>query len=139
MDIVFSTMDRKEVLNLPIIPENLEISFPHHNETFSTINHGDVLLFGKPGLKSISFTSWFPNDERSYPFAKSNVKAKEGKEFFVRNKRLNKPIRIVITHQNGWTVHNELYAIDAFTFGFDRAGDTTYSLDLKQFVEKKVT
>lgn len=32
----------------------------------------------------------------------------------------------------------ELYAIDDFTFGFDRAGDMTYSLSLEQFVAKQV-
>lgn len=136
MDIIFSADNRKETLHLPIIPEELDVSFPHNNEVFTTIDGGDINLIGKPGLKSISFASWFPMKE--YPFAKSSVLAPECKEFFVKWKRLRKPIRVLIINKNGYTFHNELYAIDDFTFGYDRVGDMTYSLKLSQFVEKQV-
>lgn len=136
MDIVFSAENRKEVLHAPIIPEAMQISFPHVNQTIQTINDGEINIIGLPGLKAISFSSWIPN--RKYSFAKSSVLAPQAKEFFTKWKRKRRPIRIVITSNNGWEIHNELYAIEDFTFGFDKVGDMTYSLSLKQFVPKQV-
>lgn len=136
MDIVFSAENRKETLHLPIIPETIDIAFPHNNQVFSTIEDGDINLIGMQGLKSISFSSWFPMKE--YYFAKSKVTGEEGKAFLTKWKRKRRPIRIVITNKNGLELHNELYAIESFDFGFDRTGDMTYSLNLKQFITKQV-
>ena len=136
MDIIISDQNRTETIQLPIIPERLDVSFPHNNEVFSTVDGGDINLIGRPGLKSISLSSWLPGKE--YPFAKSNLQMYEGKEFFVKYKRIRKPIRVVIISNSGYTYHNELYTIENFTFGYDRAGDMTYTLDLTQFVPSKV-
>lgn len=136
IDIVFSAENRSETLHLPIIPETLDISFPHQNMTISTISDGDVNLIGMPGLKTISFSSWFPM--KTYQFAKSSVTGVEGKAFLTKWKRKRRPIRVVVINKNGIELHNELYAIENFTFGYDRAGDMTYSLNLKQFVSKQV-
>ena len=137
MDIFISSENRKEVLQLPIIPEELSVKFPHNNQTFSTISVGDIKLIGMPGLKTIEgLTGWFPM--REYSFAKSSLMGTEAKEFFVNWKRKRRPIRVIIINNAGYEFHNELYAIDEFTFGFDRAGDMTYSLALEQFVAKQV-
>ncbi|AVK82458.1 hypothetical protein C3943_02295 [Lysinibacillus sp. B2A1] len=137
MDIFVSSEDRKEVLQLPIIPTDLSVKFSHNNQTFSTISAGDIKLIGMAGLKAISIDSWFPM--REYSFAKSPLLGTEAKEFFVKWKRKRRPIRIVIVNNAGYEFHNELYAIEEFTFGYDRVGDMTYSLSLEQFVPKKVT
>ena len=63
----------------------------------------------------------------------------EGKEFFVKYKRIREPIRVVVINKNGYTFHNELYVIEEFTFGYDRAGDMTYTVNLKQFVPSRVS
>lgn len=137
MDIILSNEQRTETLHLPIIPEDLEVSSPHNNEVFSTVDGGDINLVGRPGLKSIPLSSWFPMKE--YPFAKSSVLAPEGKEFFEKYKRTRSPIRVVIISKSGYTFHNELYVIEEFVFGYDRTGDMKYTVNLKQFVPKKVT
>lgn len=137
MDIFVSDENRKEVLQLPIIPDNFEgVKFPHNNQVFQTISDGDIKLIGMPGLKSIPLNSWFPMKE--YPFAKSPLMGTEAKEFFVKWKRKRRPIRVIIVNNNGYEFHNELYAIEEFTFGYDRAGDMTYSLALEQFIPKQV-
>ena len=137
MDIIFSAEDRSETLQLPIIPEELKVSFPHNNEIFSTVDAGDINLIGRPGLKSLTIDCWFPM--REYPFAKSSVLAPEAKEFFVKYKRQRKSLRVVVINNGGYSFHNELYAIDEFTFGYDRVGDMPYSLKLTQYVPKQVT
>ncbi|EON70454.1 hypothetical protein [Lysinibacillus sphaericus] len=136
MDIVFSDENRNEILHAPIIPVELEVSFPHNNQVVSTINGGDINLIGQAGLKSLTFSSWFPI--REYSFVKSKVLAPEAKEYFVKWKRQRKPIRVVITSKGGWEIHNELYTIEEFNFGYDRVGDMTYTLKLTQFVRKQV-
>ena len=137
MNVIFSSEDRSETLQLPITPESLEIDFPHNNETFSTIDNGDITLVGRAGLKTISISSWFPM--KPYSFTKSDALAPECKEFFVKYKRERKPLRIVIYNNEGYTYHNETYVIDEFTFGFDRVGDMTYTLSLKQYVYSRVS
>lgn len=137
MDIVISNRNRTEILVLPFIPQDLEVSFPHNNEVFTTVDAGDVNLIGRPGLKRISLSSFFP--KKAYPFAKSAVLMAEGKEFFVKYKRTREPIRVVITNNEGYTFHNDLYVIENFTFGYDRIGDMIYTVDLAQFVASKVT
>ena len=137
MDIIFSEENRSETLQLPIIPAELQVSFPHNNEVFSTVDAGDINLIGRPGLKSLTIDSWFPM--REYTFAKSSVQGAEAKEFFVKYKRQRRPLRAVIINNAGYTLHNDLYAIEEFTFGYDRVGDMTYSLKLTQYVPKQVT
>lgn len=136
MEIVFSADNRKETLHLPIIPEIFEVSFPHKIETIETIAAGEISVIGKPQLKSISFDCWAPS--KPYSFAKTSVLAPEMKEFFVKWKRKGKPLRIVITSDKGWEIHNELYAIANFAFGLDVVGDMPYKLELTQFVPKQV-
>lgn len=136
MDIFVSSEDRKEVLQLPIIPKELDIKFPHNNQTVSTTSAGDIKLIGMPGLKGFVIQSWFPMKE--YSFAKSSLLGIEAKEFFVKWKRKRRPIRVVIVNTNGYEFHNELYAIEQFIFGYDPVGDMTYTLDLEQFVRKQV-
>lgn len=136
MDIFVSSEDRKEVLQLPIIPKELDIKFPHNNKTISTTSAGDIKLIGMPGLKGIVLKSWFPMKE--YSFAKSPLLGIEAKEFFVKWKRKRRPIRIVIVNNNGYEFHNELYAIDEFIFGYDVVGDMAYTLDLGQAPRKQV-
>lgn len=137
MDIFISSENRKEVLQLPIIPPDFSgVKFPHDNKTFTTIDAGDIKLIGKEKLKAITLNSWFPMKE--YSFAKSPLLGTEAKEFFVKWKRKRRPIRVVIVNNAGYEFHNELYAIEEFTFGYDRVGDMTYSLILEQFIPKQV-
>lgn len=130
MEIVFSANNRKDILHLPIIPEELEISFPHNNVVIDTATGGQLKIFGEAGLKAISYSSWCPMNN-SPNYAKSKVLAPRLKEFFTQWKRKKKPIRIVITYKSGYELHNEEYAIDEFVFGYDRMGDLTYSLSLE--------
>ena len=62
MDIFLSTKDRKQVIQLPIVPAELKIQDTVNNETFTTVNQGDIKLLGLRGLKSISFDSFFFHD-----------------------------------------------------------------------------
>jgi hypothetical protein len=132
MNIVFSANNRKETLKLPIVPPELEWDYPQKNETFDTIERGEINLIGLPGLTTLSITSFFPM--KSYRFAKSKVLGKEAISFFIRWKKKRQPIRIVITSKSGLELLNISVSIERFVYGPDRTGDIKYTLDLREYV-----
>lgn len=130
MYIFLSTKDRKQVIQLPIVPAEFKIQDTVNNETFTTVNQGDIKLLGLRGLKSISFDSFFPMKE--YPFSRN--KDMFGWEYVeIIDSWIDKriPIRIVA----GSTI-NILMSIDSFEYGQqDGSGDIYYSLELSEFKE----
>lgn len=134
MDIFLSTKDRKQVIRLPIVPAELKIQDTVNNETFTTVNQGDIKLLGLRGLKSISFDSFFPVKEYSF----SRNKDMFGWEYVEIidawiEKRM--PIRIV-----AGSAINILMSIDSFEYGLqDGSGDVYYNLSLSEFKEIKLT
>jgi len=128
MDIFLSINNREQVLKLPVVPEVFEISKPHKNEVFETVNQGDLKLIGLAGLKSIAFNSFFP--VRNYPFLRD--KTYKGFEYVYildtwRARRL--PIRIIITE----TPINMPCVIDDFSYRIGPSGDLYYSIVLGEF------
>lgn len=137
MDVVFSADDRSDVLVIPIPPSEMEIGFPHNNINIDTADGSTLKILGNPSLKSVAFSSWVPVT-RAYSFMQSNVYAPRLKEFFVKYKREKKPVRLVLTYSNGYELHNELYAIEEFNFGYNRTGDMTYTLKLESLGDNRV-
>lgn len=136
MDIVLSYNNMAEVLTLPVVPSDFSLLFnPRQNEEFDIIgssgNIGKLNIPGLRGLKVLSIVSFFPN--KHYPFAKSKIMG--GQCINMINKWANSrnPIRIIVTH-NGFEMLNMACLIENFEYGIDRAGDNSYTLELKEFV-----
>lgn len=131
MDIFLSTMDRKQIIQLPIVPAEFKIPSPVSNEVFTTINQGDIKLLGRRGLKSLTIDSFFPS--KVYPFSRSNKYF--GWEYYEIiegwiDKRM--PIRLIMSN----TPINMLMTIENFEAGLqDGSGDVYYSLALSEFKE----
>ncbi|AHN20309.1 hypothetical protein [Lysinibacillus varians] len=131
MDIFLSTMDRKQIIQLPIVPAEFKIPSPVNNEVFTTINQGDIKLLGRRGLKSLTIDSFFPS--KVYPFSRSNKYF--GWEYYEIiegwiDKRM--PIRLIMSN----TPINMLVTIENFEPGLqDGSGDVYYSLALSEFKE----
>ncbi|UPW82723.1 hypothetical protein [Lysinibacillus sp. Ag94] len=131
MDIFLSTMDRKQIIQLPIVPSEFKIPSPVNNETFTTINQGDIKAIGRRGLKSLPIETFFPS--KVYPFSRDTTyfgwEYVEIIESWI-DKRF--PIRVVISG----TPINVLMTIDNFEYGLqDGSGDVYYSLALSEFKE----
>jgi hypothetical protein len=131
IDIVFSANNFEEMVKIPILPPDFEISIPRKNEEFETIQQGAINLIGLRGLKTISLQSFFPTN--IYSFAKDKKSGWEYVNFF--NKWANKrvPIRIIVTNKYGHEIMNMACTVENFTYGQDRAGDIPYTLDIKEF------
>ncbi|GEC84685.1 hypothetical protein LSP03_44280 [Lysinibacillus sphaericus] len=131
MDIFLSTMDRKQIIQLPIVPASFKIPSPVNNEVFTTINQGDIKLLGRRGLKSLTIDSFFPS--KVYPFSRNNKYF--GWEYYEIiegwiDKRM--PIRLIMSN----TPINMLMTIENFEAGLqDGSGDVYYSLALSEFKE----
>lgn len=129
MDIFLSINNREQVIQLPVVPSEYEISSPQNNETFETINQGELKLIGLKGLRTISFSSFFPN--KRYPF-RTNY-AYKGYQFVRlierwRERRL--PVRLIITD----TPINIAVAINDFSYKEqDGTRDVYYSITLEEF------
>lgn len=129
MDIFLSVNNRAEVIQLPIVPQEFKIQSPVNNEVFTTINQGDIKLFGDRDLKSLSIDSFFPN--REYSFARSRdyerweyvdiIESWIDRKLRVRLIVTESPINLAVT-------------IDNFEYGIkDGSGDIYYSLTLSEF------
>lgn len=131
MDIFLSINNREQVIQLPIVPAEFKIPSPVNNETYSTINQGDLKIIGQRGLKALTIDTFFPS--KVYPFNRDNTyKGWEYVEIIESwiDRRL--PIRLIATN----TPVNMLMSIENFEYGLqDGSGDVYYSLQLEQFRE----
>ena len=136
MDIFLSVNNREQVIQLPIVPFEFMVKSPVNNETFTTINQGDIKLFGERGLKAIVIDTFFPHHDKNYPFARSNqykrweyveiIESWIERKLRVRLIATGSPINIVMT-------------IDDFEYGYkDGSGDIYYTLALSEFPDIKL-
>ena len=51
---------------LPVNPEEIEVSHPHVDKTAEVAGLGEILIPQKPGLREITFNSFFPGDDDPY-------------------------------------------------------------------------
>lgn len=129
MDIYLFTFDRKEVIKLPVIPNEITVNSPQKNEVFETVQMGELKLIGLKGLKSLNIDSFFPS--KDYPFLKDRTyKGFEYINIIEKWRDTRLPIRLLITATN----INIPVAIDNFDYGIkDGTMDIYYALALTEF------
>lgn len=129
MDIFLSINNREQVIQLPIVPSEFKIPSPMNNETYTTVNQGDIKLIGQRGLRSITIESFFPKSHYSF----SRNKAYSGWEYVeIIESWIDRrvPIRLIITD----TPINLAMTIENFEYGpQDGTGDIYYTLELEEF------
>lgn len=129
MDIFISINNREQVIQLPIVPSEFSLPSTVKNETFETVNQGELKLIGFRGIQTVTFESFFPSKE--YSFARDN--SYKGWEYVeIINSWIDRrvPIRLIITD----TPVNMPVVIDKFEYGpRDGTGDIYYSLTLSEF------
>lgn len=136
MKISFASQDRKIFVQLPIIPDDLVWGNGMNNQTFETIQHGEINLPGTRQLISFSISSFLPSNStvtKRYKFSKSYV---EGEYIVLRLQKWRdnrEPIRCVITSKSGRSLLNILVLIENFERGMDRVSDIPYKLDVKEY------
>lgn len=129
MDIVFSHSGSTMVI--PIVPPGIAISDPQDSEEFNGLSR-NLTIVGNKGIRSFQLESFFPN--KSYPFAAygSSTDGFQYLDFFERGRKSKVPFRVVITSE-GREVANMACIIPSFSWNLDKAGDISYSMEVKEY------
>lgn len=138
MDIIFSANNNEQILTLPVIPENMpEFSQSYKNSTFESIN-GELNLIGTKALRTVSFSSFFPNKKYSFIRPKANINGWDYVAFFNKYAGNKMPVRMVLVDNEDKEISNMAYTVESFNTFVDRQGDIQYSLDLKEYRFPKI-
>lgn len=136
MKISFSTQDHSLFVQLPIVPDGLTWGNGMNNQTFETIQHGEIIVPGTRKLISFTIDSFFPRSdgkETYYKFANSYYTGEGLAYQFNEWKEKSVPLRCVITSKAGRTLLNILVLIDNFERGMDRVSDIPYKLEVTEY------
>lgn len=136
MKIAFTSRNRKIYIGIPITPDDIMWGNGMNNQTFETIQHGEINLPGTRKLISFSISSFLPNNSTSkkrYKFAKSKAKGEDIVSQLQKWRDKREPIRCVITSKDGRSLLNILVLIEHFERGMDRVSDIPYKLDVKEY------
>lgn len=136
MEIIFmaeNEIGQQETITIPVVQGIEAISCKTKDEEFETANGKTLNLIGGKGLRSFSFSSFFPS--KKYYFV-SWFKFKNPKEyirFFEKYRDLRVPVRVIVIDKyqvvlNMLCRYNFIYQIR------DRAGDIPYALDIKEYI-----
>ena len=117
-------------VRIPVLPSEYTVSSGQNNTIVNVIGLGDVVLKGKRGLRSISFSSFFPmKHDLSYCEYTSIKSPKAYVELIEKMKRAG-AIKLIITG----TQINFRCTIESFEWGEnDGTGDINYTLSLQEY------
>ena len=128
MDIYLSINNREQVMKFPVLPSAFTVTKPQKNDTFETISQGELKLIGLTGLKSISFSSFFP--VRDYPFLRDRSDTGFGYVYTIDTWIARRvPMRLIITD----TPINMAVVIDSFEYTVKADGDLAFSISFSEF------
>lgn len=133
MDIVLSANNGEEEKVLPIVPSDINIEETMKNESFETINGGEIILIGNIGLRRLNIDSIFPNQKYTWIKKGASHDGWSYIKFIKKWKEKRMPIRLVITSKDGEEVINIAAAIDSLSYSLDSVGDIAYSLGLIEY------
>ena len=135
MDIFLSINNREKVIQLPVLPAEFTVQSPQQNESYQTIEIGEINLIGNKGLKSIGFSSIFPAIRLAYSRNSSMLGWEFAKELeSMRDRKI--PFRLIITE----TPINMAVTIENFEYGMkSETKDIQYSIEFKEFRFIEVT
>lgn len=119
-------------LELPVLPEKLEVKCAGDNETATVLALGEVSILRGKKLREVSITSVFPAN--TAPFTIRNLSAPLVCVGAIQAQwDLKKPLRLILKDFDLGI--NGLFAIEDFTYSesFGAVGEIAYTLDLKEF------
>ncbi len=132
MKIIFSDMEGKTVLVVPLVNPPLKFGQTNKHETFETLKYGDIVLIGGKGLKTVEWSSFFPQKKSLYDFVQylSDEFGKTYVKFLEEHSE--EPFRLIIL-EGVKTVRNMLVVVDSFEYEYDKMGNIQYSVKLVEF------
>lgn len=132
MKIIFAEMTGSKVLVVPLVNPPLKFGQTNKHEIFGTLKHGDIVLLGGKGLKTVEWSSFFPQKKSLYDFVQylSDEFGKTYVKFLEEHSE--EPFRLIIL-EGVKTVRNMLVVVDSFEYEYDKMGNIQYSVKLVEF------
>lgn len=132
MEITFSANNREEIMVLPLMPNDIDITRAQDNSTYDGLSF-PLNLIGNLQLREFQLESIFPNKKYSWAHPLSSSNANDYIEFFEKWRNKKVPIRVVMTNKQGGEILNMPCTIDSFNYHYDRAGDVAYSMTVREY------
>lgn len=125
--------DGVERFIFPVTPADISCSDGQNNKVVNIVHTGEVVVFGMLKARTISFSSFFPNPSRDYPFVVGDNKTPtECRDLLKKWKENRKPVRLVIPSLE----INLAVSIDTFdTKKRDNTGDVYFSIEFKEYTD----
>lgn len=139
-DIYLSDLERKTVLQLPIIPEEMpSLSRSSNNEEFETFSSGTYNIIGDAGLSTFPLECYLPGKCKNYPFQRvKNIDPEKYIKFVDDAMTSKKPLRVIIVRGDGTFAINDTFSVETFEYHEDRVGDFQYTITFKQWRDYNV-
>ena len=144
-------MDKNEI-EIPVLPEKLEVRSAGRNRKAEVINLGEITLIEKKGLKEVSWSSFFPVDSSSN-YRSGKILTEPFMSFFSNSYNSKPPMELVKVIQRwrdekkpailnvvGSTLDlNMRVAVQNFEYSerFGELGDIYYKIALREWIDYK--
>lgn len=136
MDIYFSTLDRTELYQLPVIPAEMpELSKNAKNEEFEGLTQTYNIL-GNVGLVTFSLDCFLPAYAGKYThkWCKSQINPYLIINLW-SNAMINKtPIKCIMLRDDGSEILNWQVSVENMQWHPDQTGDIKYKVDFKEYI-----
>lgn len=120
----------KEKFQLPVPPSNFDVTSAMNNTTITVENIGEINMLGRPKLKPITISSFFPNQYYSFCQYSDFPQPYQCVDLIEKWKNSLKPVQLIITD----TKVNMLCSIESFKYGEkDGTRDVYFTLELKEY------
>lgn len=117
-------------IRIPVLPPEYTVQSNQNNTTVNVIALGDVVLSGKRGLRSISFSSFFPRRYDSSYCEFRSIKSPKAYVEVIERLKQEGAVKLIITG----TQINFQCTIESFEWGEDDGtGDIDYTLSFQEY------
>lgn len=126
--------DKSKRIELPVAPASFNVSFPHNNVVVNITSLGDANLPGKKGLRELTLSSFFPNQDYGFLLCARKNNPYDYVDWLIKRKNAGTIMRVIITG----TDINFKCLIEKLEYGEDDAsGDVNFTIELKEYVKLK--
>ena len=117
-------------VRIPVLPSEYTVSSGQNNTVVNVIGLGDVVLKGKRGLRSISFSSFFPMKYDSSFCEYTGLKSPKAYVELIEKMKRAGTVKLIITG----TQINFRCTIESFEWGEnDGTGNINYTLSFQEY------
>lgn len=139
MEIIFiaeSPTGLGETIFIPVVPHISFIECETKDEEFTNIKGVTLNIIGGKGLRTFSFTSFFPSKKYNFVSWAKFLPPLTYVKFFEKYRDLQVPVRVIVIDRY-MVVLNMLCRFN-FSYALrDKAGDIPYTLEIKEYVKPR--